>query len=51
MVNQYVGGISAFVLIYFCVKLHKAANKKVLAQIERDRISRENDTDNGIKLS
>ena len=39
MVNEYVGGLSSFVLVYFCVKMHKFANKKLVAQIERDRNS------------
>ena len=39
MVNEYVGGLSSFVLIYFCVKMHKFALKKIVAQIERDRNS------------
>ena len=37
IVNPYVGGISTFVLIYFCIKMHKFARAKILAQIERDR--------------
>ena len=37
MVNEYIGGISFFVLIYFCVKMHKVAKRKVLAMIERDK--------------
>lgn len=36
MVNEYVGGIAFLVLIYFCIKMHKVANKKVLALIEKD---------------
>ena len=36
-VNPYVGGISAIVLIYFCIKMHKSAKSKVLALIERDK--------------
>ena len=28
MVNPYVGSISTFVLIYFCIKMHKAAKTK-----------------------
>ena len=36
MVNEYVGGIAFLVLIYFCVKMHKAAYKKVVALIEKD---------------
>lgn len=39
MVNEYVGGIAFLVLIYFCVKMHKAANKKVLALIEKDKLT------------
>jgi RsiW-degrading membrane proteinase PrsW (M82 family) len=37
IVNLYVGGLSFFVLIYFCVKMHKFAQKKIVAQIERDK--------------
>ena len=37
-VNPYIGGLSSFVLIYFCVKVHKVAKSKIVAQIERDRI-------------
>ena len=40
-VNPYVGGISAIVLIYFCIKMHKSARSKVLALIERDRYNNE----------
>lgn len=36
-VNDIIGGICFVVLIFFCVKLHKAARKKVVAQIERDK--------------
>jgi RsiW-degrading membrane proteinase PrsW (M82 family) len=36
-VNEYVGGISFFVLIYFCVKMHKRAYRKIVALIEKDR--------------
>ena len=35
-VNPYIGGISTFVLIYFCIKMHKFAKTKIVAQIERD---------------
>jgi RsiW-degrading membrane proteinase PrsW (M82 family) len=31
MVNEVVGGISFFVLIYFCIKFQKLAHKKVVA--------------------
>lgn len=37
IVNPYIGSISTFVLIYFCVKMHKFARTKIVAQIERDR--------------
>lgn len=37
MINQYIGGLSFFVLIYFCVKMHKLAKTKVLALIEKDK--------------
>lgn len=36
-VNPYIGGLSSFVLIYFCVKVHKVAKSKIVAQIERDK--------------
>ncbi len=36
MLNPYVEGISFFVLIYFCVKMHKVAKKKVIALVEKD---------------
>jgi RsiW-degrading membrane proteinase PrsW (M82 family) len=37
MVNEYIGTLSFFVLSYFCIKMHKFANKKIVAQIERDQ--------------
>ncbi len=39
IVNPYIGSISTLVLIYFCVKMHKFARTKIVAQIERDRNS------------
>ena len=39
IVNPYISSISTFVLIYFCVKMHKFARTKIMAQIERDRNS------------
>ena len=39
LVNPYIGGLSFFVLIWFCVKMHKFAKTKIIAQIERDRNS------------
>lgn len=43
-VNPYIGGLSFFVLIYFCVKMHKYARTKIVAQIERDRSRYDSDT-------
>lgn len=37
MINQYIGGLSSFVLIYFCIKMHKVAKTKVLALVESDK--------------
>lgn len=37
MINQYIGGLSFFVLIYFCIKMHKVAKTKVLALVESDK--------------
>ena len=39
VVNPYVGSISTLVLIFFCVKMHKFARNKIMAQIERDKNS------------
>ena len=36
LVNPYIGGLSFFVLIWFCVKMHKVAKTKVMALIEKD---------------
>lgn len=36
MINQYIGGLGFFVLIYFCVKMHKVAKTKVLSLVEKD---------------
>ena len=36
-VDSYIGSISFFVLIYFCIKMHKFARTKIVAHIERDR--------------
>jgi len=36
LANPYIGGLSFFVLIWFCVKMHKVAKTKVLALIEED---------------
>lgn len=37
LVNTYIGGMSFFILIWFCVKMHKVAKAKVLALIETDK--------------
>ena len=39
IVSPVIGGLSFFVLIYFCVKMHKVAKTKVLALIEKDKDS------------
>lgn len=36
LVNPYIGGLSFFVLIYFCIKMHKVAKSKVLALLQKD---------------
>ena len=36
IVSPVIGGLSFFVLIYFCVKMHKVAKAKVLTMIEKD---------------
>ena len=38
MVNPYVGGIGFAILIYFCIKMHKRAQAKVVALVEKDRM-------------
>ena len=35
-VSPVIGGLSFFVLIYFCVKMHKVAKAKMLALVEKD---------------
>ena len=37
LASPVVGGIAFFVLIYFCTKMHKFAQRKVVAQLDRDR--------------
>ena len=37
MVNPYAGGIGFVVLIFFCIKMHKRAQAKVVALVEKDR--------------
>jgi len=36
IVSPVIRGLSFFVLIYFCVKMHKVAKAKVLALVEKD---------------
>jgi RsiW-degrading membrane proteinase PrsW (M82 family) len=35
-VSTYIGSISFFVLVWFCIKMHKYASAKIVAQIKRD---------------
>ena len=35
MINPYIEVVSYFVLVYFCVKMHKVAKTKVMAMIEK----------------
>ena len=42
-VNPYIGGLCFIVLIYFCVKMHKYAKTKIIAQIEKDKKKNTND--------
>ena len=35
-VNPFVGVLGFFVLIYFCIRMHKFANRKVIALIKKD---------------
>ena len=37
LVNELVGSIAFLVLIYFCIKMHKRAYRKVVALIEKDK--------------
>ena len=39
IVSPVIGGLSFFVLIYFCVKMHKVAKAKLFALVEKDRNS------------
>ena len=36
-VNPLIGGIAFIVLIYFCIKMHKEAQVKLLNMVERDK--------------
>jgi RsiW-degrading membrane proteinase PrsW (M82 family) len=37
LVNPYVGGIGFVVLIYFCIKMHKRAQAKVVELVKKDK--------------
>lgn len=39
-VNPYIGGLSSFALIWFCVKMHKVAKTKVLTLIDKDALGK-----------
>lgn len=39
-VNPYIGGLGFFVLIFFCIKMHKVAKSKILALIWHDKIGK-----------
>ena len=41
LVDPTIGGVCFLILIYFCVKLHKKAKSKIIAQIERDNAERQ----------
>jgi len=43
-VHPYLGIIGFFVVIWFCIKLHKYAKKKIMAQIYRDNEDADNPT-------
>ncbi len=36
LVDPYIRGLAFFVLIYFCIKMHKVAKSKVLALLKKD---------------
>ena len=36
-VNPLIGGIASCVLIYFCIKMHRNAQRKLVSMIERDK--------------
>lgn len=39
-VNPYIGGLSSFALIWFCIKMHEVAKMKVLALIDKDALGK-----------
>ena len=36
-VNEVVGGLAFIVLIFFCIRMHKYCNNRVMAQLSRDK--------------
>ena len=36
-ISPYLGGLGFFVLVYFCVKMHKFARVKMLTMVEKDK--------------
>ena len=36
LVNPYIGGASFFILVWFCIKMHKVAKSKIVVLIEHD---------------
>ena len=40
-VNPYIGGLCFFVLIWFCIRMHKVARTKVVALIKKDKENRD----------
>lgn len=36
-VNPYIGGLSMLVLIIFCIRLHKFAKTKIIAQLQKEK--------------
>ena len=41
IVSPVIGGLSFFVLIYFCVKMHKVAKNKLYTLVEKDTINKQ----------
>ena len=37
LADATTGGLAFIILIYFCIKMHKFAKTKIIAQIEKDR--------------
>jgi RsiW-degrading membrane proteinase PrsW (M82 family) len=45
IISPVVGGVATILLVYFCIKVHQFAHKKVLAQIQKDQ---ESHTETGV---